>query len=275
LKAPPLYKVRKFTFRDIIDNDFNLNLSKEDNERYIIKQQDNMLFRQIRLITGDNYNYIDKFVFVSCRGWESKEDKMDRMILDGFTINGNHFVCSERSYSMTRNSILSFVRSDISNELNECVSMGINFYQTVLSKLYAYKGLMLSSCHCLENWYPKIIIVPDYYRIIPNQRIKHLYDKTTTFKDKNGIDREWTQKDIMESVRDIEINAFDGCGIHHPAISKIAKEMIQSKTDLTSILWRAPFIKGVTHEIDYEQFFKERGITKIKDVWGVEHDFYP
>jgi len=272
LKAPPLYKVRKFAFRDIVNNDFNLNLTEEDNERFIVKQQDNMLFRQIRLITGDYGSYIDKFVFVSCKGWKSKEDKMDRLILDGFYINGEHFVCSERSSSMTRNNILSFVRSDISEQLNERVSMGLDFGKCVLSKLYAYKGLMLSSCHCLDNWYPKIIIVPDYYRVIPNQRIKCLYDKIIEFIDKNGNKRNWTQKDIKEDVRDITINAFDGCGIHHPAISKIAKELIQSKTDLTSILWRAPFIKGVTHEIDYERFLRERGISKIVDVWGVEHD---
>jgi len=174
---------------------------------------------------------------------------------------------------MTRTSILSFVDSRVERELNMRITMDIDLPKKVLSKYYAYRGLMLSSCHCLDGWYPKIVIVPDYYRTVSDQRIKYAYDKETEFVDKDGNKRRWVQKDIAETHKDITINVFDGSGIHHPNISKTAKEMIGSDTDLTSILWRAPYIKGVTNEMDYETFFAERGITKIKDVWGHEHDF--
>jgi hypothetical protein len=36
-------------------------------------------------------------------------------------------------------------------------------------------------------------------------------------------------------------------------------------------MWRAPFIKGVTHEIDYTTYFREHGVEYITDVWGVQH----
>ena len=86
-------------------------------------------------------------------------------------------------------------------------------------KFYAYRGLMYSSCHCIENWYPTIVVVPDCFVTIPNQNIKYVYDRKIQFKDrKTGADREWVQKDIAETTRDIEINAFDGCGIAHPKI---------------------------------------------------------
>lgn len=52
---------------------------------------------------------------------------------------------------------------------------------TVISKLMAYRGLALSSCHCLDGWLPKIIIVPDYETVIPAQRIRYIYDKQTSF----------------------------------------------------------------------------------------------
>lgn len=40
----------------------------------------------------------------------------------------------------------------------------------------------------------------------------------------------------------------------------------------TSVLIRAPFIKGMVHEMDYIKFFEERGVEFIKDIWGTCHD---
>lgn len=230
-----------------------------------------MLFRQIRLITGKTGKFNPYVIFVDCKGVSKKEEPIREIILNGFIVNGVKYLMSEKSASMTRDSTLSFVREQIESELSERVSMGVDVGKTVLSKYYAYKGLMLSSCHCIEDWVPKIIVVPDYYRIIPNQRIKYIYDKQSTYKDKEGIEREWTQKDVAETTRDIEINAFDGCGIHHPLITSQVQELLSSRTSPTSILLRFPFCKGVTHEVDYIKFFADRGIKSIKDLWGVEH----
>lgn len=203
-----------------------------------------MLFRQIRLITGKTGKFNPYVIFVDCKGVSKKEEPIREIILNGFIVNGVKYLMSEKSASMTRDSTLSFVMEQIESELSERVSMGVDVGKTVLSKYYAYKGLMLSSCHCIEDWVPKIIVVPDYYRIIPNQRIKYIYDKQSTYKDKEGIEREWTQKDVAETTRDIEINAFDGCGIHHPLITSQVQELLSSRTSPTSILWRFPFCKG-------------------------------
>ena len=266
--------MRKIPFKFLLENNFEINISDDEMEKFNVKQQDNQLFRQIRIITGDNSDYNKYITFVDCKGGKIYEDELSRLILRGYKLKSQDFVISERSASMVRTSILSFVDKSIAEQLDEIVSMGIKVSKTVLSKLYAYRGLMLSSCHCLENWYPKIIIVPDYYREIPNQHIKYVYDKEIEFTDKNGQKRKWKQKDIAETTRDIKINVFDGCGVHHPEITKIVKEKLNSETNPTSILWRAPYIKGVTHEIDYVAFFEERGIRYIYDVWGEKHDIY-
>lgn len=272
--APPLYTVRKYPLKYIIDNNFNIQHSIKDDKRFNIKQQDNLLFRQIRLITKDKKEFNKYITFVDCKGGQSYQSELTKLVLDGFKLISQDMDISERSASMTRVQILSYVDKQIEPELSERVSMGIKLPKTVLSKYFAYRGLMLSSCHCLENWYPKIIVVPDYYRIIPNQRIKYVYDKDTEFVDKNGISRKWTQKDIAEKVTDIKINVFDGSGIHHPHISKTVKDMIGSKTNMTSLLWRMPFIKGVTHEMDYTKFYEDHGISHIMDIWGVSHSIY-
>ena len=147
--------------------------------------------------------------------------------------------------------------------------MGIDIGKTVLSKYVAYRGLMLSACHMFENFFPKVIVVPDHMKTIYNQRVKHLYDNTVTFIDKEtGEERQWTSKDVTEDVIDYEINAFDGSGICHPAITEQIKEFLKLKERPTSIMLRMPFIKGLCFEMDYCKFYKERNVEYIYDIWG-------
>lgn len=273
--APKLYTVRKFPFSFIIQKDFDIKLTWDEEQMYHINQQDNMLFRQIRLITGKEQKFNPYLIFVDCAGAKNKKDELRRAVLEGFKLNGRRYVASERSASMVRTSILSFIDITLVDEIELRVKMGVDIGKTVLSKWYAYRGLMLSSCHNLEDWYPKMIVIPDYKRVIPEQHIKYVYDSTINFIDREGREREWKQKDIGETVRDIEINAFDGCGVHHPAITDYVMEKLGSDTRPTSMILRAPFIKGVSNEFDYQRFFAERGVEKIKDVWGVWHDVTP
>lgn len=268
--APKLYTVYKIPLRDIISAEFSFNKSEDELKRYKIRQQDSSLLRLIRLITGDGGQFNPYIIFVNI---DKKDNEViSRLVLDGFWLNDKHFVMSERSASMTRTGILSFVDAEIAPELDMRIAMDIEFDKTVLSKYWSYRGLHLSASHMLEGFRPKVIVVPDYDRVIPNQSIKFAYDETTEFVDKEGRERTWTQKAIGQDVRDITINAFDGCGIHHPAISQQVEEILGSQTPITSILWRFPWCKGVTHSIDYPAFFKERGVKTIKDYWGVEHD---
>lgn len=267
--------MRKVPLVLLKNNDFVL--SDFDDRPYYVPQGDNMLFRQLRRITGCSGKRVDSFAFVSCQRSAANDEALEHIIRYGFDLNGRHFIMSERSASMTRSSILGFVDAKYAEELNEVVSMGNDVGKTVLSKYYAYRGLMLSSCHCLEGWRPKIIVVPDKESVIADQHIKYIYDAEKEFVDKNGNTRLWKQKDIGQKTTDVKINVFDGCGIHHPEIGHQVYEILNAETQRekeppTSMLLRAPYIKGVTHEVDYTAFYKERGIRYIRDVWGVSHD---
>jgi len=271
--SPPLYIVRKIPFKEIVDADYHI---QGDCERYFIKQSDSPMLRQIRKITFDDEKFNKYIIFVDCKGAKNKTAELKKIVQHGFKVNGQKFEISERSASMQRNAIMSFVDSRIIKELDKRITMDIDFDKTVIAKYTAYRGLMLSSCHCVEDWIPKIVIVPDYYRVIPNQHIKYLYDNTTEFIDKDtGEKRTWTQKDVAEKTTDIEINVFDGAGIHHPAISRILEEKIGSNTPMTSFIARCPYIKGLSIEVDYETFFAEHGITEITDIWGMKHSVAP
>lgn len=246
-----------------------------EHSRYIITQQDNQLFRQIRIITGDGGKFNRWIVFVDCNGISDRETPVAKLIHDGFLLNGTQYMLSERSASMTRNSILSFVDASILDELNKRVTMGVHVEATVLSKYYAYRGLMLSACHCIEVWRPKVIVVPDCYRTVPNCRVRCLQDHTTTYVDENGVEREWTQKDVEEREIDLRLNLFDGCGMHHPAITAYVRHVLGMKENPTTLLLRMPYIKGVTHEMNYPEYYAEHGIAEITDVWGHKHSVAP
>lgn len=275
--APKLYVTYKFPFKFLRENDFDITLDDTGMGEYEIKQADNLLFHQIRRITGRTSTCARLVAFVDCKGCSGDVDGLTELITNGFYVNGEHFVLSERSASMTRNSILSFTDDSIADELFEAVTMGSDPGPTVISKLMAYRGLTLSSCHCLDGFRPKVIVVSDYECVVQNQHIRYIYDMETSFVNDEGKEVPWKQKDVTDGYRDIPITPFDGCGVHHPAITEEVMMRLCLKDDdsPTTILWRAPYIKGLTAEIDYPSFYAERGITTIKDIWGVEHDVTP
>jgi hypothetical protein len=134
--APPLYVVRKFPLSFIISNNFNIQLDPDEEKRFQVKQGDNMLFRQVRLITYETDKFNRFVVFVNCVGGQNKKKEMTRLIHHGFKVGKQEFVVSERSASMVRQGILSFVDRRIAKELDKRITMGITFDKCVLSSIY-------------------------------------------------------------------------------------------------------------------------------------------
>ena len=154
--SPKLYGVIKLDFRQILKSNYSLEMDKDDVRRHLVDQGDNMLFRQVRLITHDYRRFNRYVVFVDCSCGKTRQDEMRRLIHEGFSIGGQHFVVSERSASMVRTGILSFIDDTIAEELDRRITMGITIDKTSISKYSAYRGLCLSSCHCIEGWLPNI-----------------------------------------------------------------------------------------------------------------------
>ena len=274
--SPPGYSTLKIGFKQIIENDYRIQFDEEEMKRHTVAQFDNMLMRQIRLLTGDMRKFNKYIIFVECAGAKTRQKEMRKLIYRGFKVNKQEFVMSERSASMTRSGILSFVDKRIARDLDLRVTMGMEVGETSISKYTSYRGLMLSSCHCIEGWVPKIIVVPDKMLTIQGQNIRYVCDRSIHYQDtKTGEDRIWKQKDIARDTRDIEINAFDGCGIAHPDIMREIAERIGTTEKITSAILRGPGLKGVIHAMDYQSFYAERGVESVKDIWGVEHDVGP
>lgn len=270
-----MYTIRKITLRELINNHYHIQIPSDQRKRYDVNQQDNMMFRQIRLVTGDNRKFNKYIVFVDCNGCKSRIDDIRKVLKDGFYIDDQHFVCTEKSASMSRNAILGFIDEKIEPQIHEIVSNGIKMNKTVISKYLAYRGLMFSSCFCLDGYRPKIIVVPDYQSIIPDQFIKFMVKETVEFPDKEtGEVISYKNKVLKTDHRDIPIIPFDGTGIHHPLITAELHELLGCDEVPTSVMWRAPYIKGVTHEFNYTDFLSSRGVEEITDIWGEKHSVY-
>lgn len=269
MKSPKLYSIRKITLRDIINQKNNVIIPFKEQKMYKVKQSDNMLFRQVRLITKDKNEYNKYIVFVDCKGWKSKEKELKEILKNGFFINGVKFIPTEKSASMSRNAVIGFVDSSIEEELNKRISMDMKIKKTVLAKLLGYKGLFFSGCFCLENWYPNIVVVKDYSKIIPKQNIKYLVDIEKSYINKEGKSSIWKEKGIREGIKDVKINLWDGSGIHSPRVTKYIKNTLKTEENPTSILWRLPYMKGMTHEIDFVDWFKSIAQKNtITDIFG-------
>ena len=131
--SPPSYIVRKIPLRYIIDNSFVIQ-EQPDDENYFVDQQDNSLFRQIRLLAYDDSKYNKFIVFVDCSIGKNYPDHMKTLITKGFKWGKQHFVPSERSASMVRTAMLSFIDSRLSRDLNQRITMDIEIGKTALSK---------------------------------------------------------------------------------------------------------------------------------------------
>lgn len=231
-----------------------------------------MMFRQIQDVTKNYGEYIKEVVFVDCNGCRSRIEEIKKIVEDGFNIDDEHYVYSERSASMTRNAILGFISEKISEEIEKRITMDIEMDKTVLSKWCAYRGLMFSSCHCLDGWKPKVVVVDDYEKVLENQHIKWLVDEEKKYVSYNdGKEKTWKTHGIIDGYKDIKINVFDGFGIIHPELANEIKEIIGIEENPTTFMLRAPYIKGLVSAVDYTKYFKDNNIDYIKDIWGKWH----
>ena len=173
------------------------------------------------------------------------------------------YIAFERSASMSRHNVLSFVREDVYEPLRERMMLGMNIGDCQLSKLYAYNGLMFTGgrrCEIEGLLQEKRIVVIDN----PKSIVK---DADIITVEDDGTDNPVRKYSRVETKADVEVLEFDGEGI-------ISKKLSHSLDDIDlhhSFQIRLPYIKGVVHEVDFKSLFAELSVTKIKDIWGDLH----
>lgn len=190
---------------------------------------------------------------------------------EGITLNFGQgdarYLAFERSGSMSRSAVLSFVRADIYEELSRRMTVGMTLGVCQLSKLYAYNGLLFSSGTRIETdmlWEKDAIVVID------NPTAVYPDVDVITVEDRTGVG-DVRSYERVEKKSDVKVTLFDGEGVISPALAEEIDRLYCGKHIHTSFQIRMPYIKGMVHEVNFHGLFREATVTEITDLWGISH----
>ncbi|MDY8023395.1 RNA dependent RNA polymerase [Paenibacillus polymyxa] len=289
------YNIVKIHIDQLIESDYNLSIDYSEYRHLFVEQQNNavlqfiMNYRRLNNQKTDCQNrkatyhlskrykhfplinyidlkvkkkkriipYIDDMIFVEAPKNKKKDKHLEHIIRNGFIFNNKKYV----RYSIGSEGVTNFVVEDISADLIEASQLGVKPDTVVTSKYEAQRNLLFTSCTFVKGRPPYIVIIDEYKKTLKDQYIR--YAKLTPM---TGIDKEtgkeynFTDKKIEEGYHDVEISPFDGFGVHKPHVFDVVLGQI-----------RRPFMKGVSVEAPIEEFYAERGVTHIIDVFGKSH----
>lgn len=177
----------------------------------------------------------------------------------------HRYMAFERSASMSRNAVLSFIREDFYDKVTERIRLGMNISMCQLSKLYAYNGLMLSGgirIDGIEIDRPhRVIIVENPHHTAYNTNVITVEDDGS-----NGSIRSYHR---VERRENIDILGFDGEGIISKEYAALINKQLYGRH--TSFQIRLPYIKGMLHQVDFHDFYRSAGVEFLTDIWGNSH----
>lgn len=197
--------------------------------------------------------------------WQKQAEALFRP--EGIRANLGHgwsrYLPFERSQSMSRNNVLSYIRQDVYAPLKERMQLGMQIGTCELSKLYAYNGLLFSNAErkAFDDLFTERRI------IVINTPVTPVSASVTTVED-DGTDAPMREYSLVEREETIDVKEFDGEGL----ISKELSGRINNGTRTHhSFQIRLPYIKGVVHEVDFKDLFSRLGMYTVTDLWGNAH----
>jgi hypothetical protein len=153
--------------------------------------------------------------------------------------------------SDSRNATSAWLDEELLPEIGKWAMCGIKTsdMHIAVNKYLAYIALLASATRSFESVFGttldprKIVVVPDYNVVVKGK---------VDFVNNNTIEH--------DVDRDVTINAFDGCGIVMPYITKN-----------TACTIRAPWMKALIIPGNFRRFAVEHSVKEIVDLWGNAH----
>ncbi len=178
------------------------------------------------------------------------------------------YVAFERSASMSRRSMLSFIRADLYEPIRRRIMLDMVVGQCQLSKLYAYNGLMMSSGDRVDGIG---IDKPHRCIVIDNPVYKTDGVNVITVEDDGSTGNVRTYHRVEKRIDDYTVMGFDGEGMVSKQYAEVLNKALGKKKH-TSFQIRMPYVKGMLHQVDFKDFLKSAGTTTITDLWGHVHN---
>ena len=189
------------------------------------------------------------------------------IILD-FGSGPYRYVAFERSASMSRRAMLSFIREDFYEPIRRRIMMDLTVGQCQLSKLYAYNGLMMSSGIRVDgigiDQLHRVVVIENPTCIIPHVKAIAVADDGS-----DGNIRKFHR--VEKDLYDYEVMGFDGEGLISKQYAQVLNRALGPKRKHTSFQIRLPYIKGMLHQVDYKDLMTSSGVETITDIWGQKH----
>lgn len=205
----------------------------------------------------DNKVYSDLLVSVSFKYKTSKLNTTkirEKLYQNGFYLDGKHYVRFKRSSGSSRVGKCLFIREELYNAMMEYSYMGLDFpadKEVDLASLEAYISLTTSSIINTIKINPsQILVIPDYE--------SEFYEDAIITRVNNG--KLETKKDRVK----IKNSIFDGQSMLDVSVFEENKY-----GDKGMLLLRNRFFKSCCFNTNIQKFFKDKGITKIKQLNGV------
>ena len=181
---------------------------------------------------------------------------------------GEHrYLAFERSGNMSRKARLSFLRADVYDAVRERIMLGMKVGDCQLSKLYAYLGLMLSGGTRVEG-----IGLTNAHRVIvvdnPTFTVTNVNVITVEGGQQNGGVKKYTR---AEKRMPLEVMRFDGEGLISKQFARTVDISCCGEHIHSSFQIRLPFVKGMLHQVDFQDLLTSAGMEYIEDIWGARH----
>ena len=256
---------------------YNLNQKiKQINKKYnreIDQDKKTHLFNKILKLKNQlkDIQRMDEMIFLQSP--KKNKKSLIKVLKSGFYYNGEKYIRFGKSASQAKQGVTVFIRQKYYDEMLERSQLGIKVKKCVISKYEAYRNLILSACEFAEMELPNIVIVDDFAKTIPNQYIRYVEKEDVEYIDKKTKEKKIYKgkKVVKESYKDIEIEPFDGMGIHTKEIGEKWAKAINLKYIPISYQVRIPFMKGMSTQAPIKEIYKEWGITEITDMFGYKH----
>ena len=171
----------------------------------------------------------------------------------------------ERSASMSRASRLTFVSEHIYERLKERITLRMRFDRCVLSKVYAYNGLMFTDGIRVGPFFDprRVIVVEDFQSTVEDVPMITVEDVGG-----DGATRAYRR---VETVGKVTVKEFDGEGLVSAELAEEIDRRYCRQHIHSSFQIRMPYIKGMVHEVDFHSLFRELDVPYLVDVWGDRH----
>ena len=203
--------------------------------------------------TGRQKKYIDR---------QKKAESMFRP--EGITLDfgsGPHrYLAFERSASMSRRAMLSFIREDFYEPIRKRIMMDLTIGQCQLSKLYAYNGLMMSSGIRVDGIG---IDRPHRVIVIDNPTFKNHNVKVITVEDDGSTGSMRKYHRVEKRIDELVTVCFDGEGLISKQYSEVLNKALGPKRKHTSFQIRMPYVKGMLHQVDFKDLLMNAGTMTL------------